>query len=65
MPEMGTAAACSKVKLAGLRAGKVALPRTRVLGERAGRGHDVDLVARTEPGHAAAHSLDDTGEVTG
>ena len=57
---MGTAAACSNDRFAGLAASMLVSTR-RVLGERAVAGA-VDLVARLELGHVLADGLDRSGE---
>src|SRR5688572_3262711 len=54
--EMGAAAACSKVRLAGL-GGQPVRAGGRVLGERA-VARAVHLVARREAGHAGADGFD-------
>src|ERR687892_601491 len=58
--EMGTAAACSKVRFAGL--GQLVLRGERVLGEGP-LGDPEHLLARPEPGHVLADGLHNPGHI--
>jgi hypothetical protein len=60
-PEVGTAAACSKLRFAGLGAHLVG-SRARELGEGAGKGAEL-LVAWPKPAHVLADRLDASGDV--
>ena len=59
--EVGTAAACSKVRLAGLSA-RVSSRRGGVLGEGTVAGAE-HLVADLEPGHVLADRLDRSSDI--
>jgi hypothetical protein len=61
MPEMGTAAACSKLRLPGLGANLVALAQVSSANEPLDRA--VDVVAGRELHHALADRLNRSGHV--